>query len=205
VLHTQQPREFQTLATSQPPSTMRPHTCTPAGFPSQPRTRPDCSLPRIRPLDCRPPTRAPRRTAPPAKRPQSGGRHDELGVLVSAKEEADLEELLGLYALGLGEPEEFAARLQVRSASGGAGRRAGAGAGLRRAAQRRAQFGGQGLDVGGVRSAPPSKALPPPGFRPPKSQSTPHKIPTPERTSTPPWRPPTCTACWRAAPWWTAC
>ncbi|GBF98439.1 hypothetical protein Rsub_11084 [Raphidocelis subcapitata] len=48
---------------------------------------------------------------------QACGRRGELGVLVSAKEEADLEELLGLYALGLGEPEEFAARLQDEHAA----------------------------------------------------------------------------------------
>jgi hypothetical protein len=41
------------------------------------------------------------------------GRRDAVGVLVSSKEEADLEDLLGMFALGLGEPEEFAARLQV--------------------------------------------------------------------------------------------
>jgi hypothetical protein len=49
---------------------------------------------------------------PPTFPPQVG-RRDAVGVLVSAKEEADLEELLGMFALGLGEPEEFAARLQV--------------------------------------------------------------------------------------------
>lgn len=39
------------------------------------------------------------------------------GALVSAKEEADLEDLLSLFSLGLGEPEEFAARLEQERAA----------------------------------------------------------------------------------------
>ncbi|KAI8476055.1 MAG: exocyst complex component Sec3-domain-containing protein [Monoraphidium minutum] len=45
------------------------------------------------------------------------GRRDAAGVLVSAKEEADLEDLLGMFALGLGEPEQFAACLQDEHAA----------------------------------------------------------------------------------------
>jgi hypothetical protein len=39
-------------------------------------------------------------------------------VLVSDKEAAELEELLALFKLGLGETEQFAAALQVREMLG---------------------------------------------------------------------------------------